>query len=264
MGFTITNAQGDAQNFGYWTTNYDNLSGSSGVACTVMRGFRLNSWTFPQGMTVNLAYTAAGEINSGPVNDLLSVSNTLGRQINFTSSGLAGFNNNLSGADARAVSVTSSGGSLASVDFHTDPAGNVTTFVRTALSDHFLLHLIYTPDNPPVGLSGSTTGLPDNPASLEYDWDTLKRVEQAYDADALQLGTRGPYEFYIANGIRGERQDPTGASYAVEYDLWKRPLELFRRDRPRDDPRPRRPGPGDRLHLSRRRPAAPRLRQPQQ
>ena len=43
----------------------------------------------------------------------------------------------------------------------------------------------------------------------------------------LQLLSRNPYQFFISNNVRGEHEDPTGASYAVEYDLWKRPVEYF-------------------------------------
>ena len=114
------------------------------------------------------------------------------RQIDFVSSGLGGFNNNLSGSDARSVTAqagyqsgTSDGVDMGNtVDLHTDAAGAQTYFVSTAISDHFQLHLIYTPENPPDGLAGSSTATPLNPASLEYDWDTQVRVKTAWDGDA--------------------------------------------------------------------------------
>ncbi len=49
------------------------------------QGFRLNTWTFPQGVTITLGYTAgSGEGgDSAELPDLASVSNNLGQSINL-------------------------------------------------------------------------------------------------------------------------------------------------------------------------------------
>src|SRR5262249_55090116 len=146
-----------------------------------------------------------------------------------------GFTNHLGGADARTAYIAETNAEQTSGNLgwtFTDPM-TVTTYVEadavpwTNGSARYLLRRIYNADNPPVGLSGSAA-TPANAPSLQYDYDSLWRVKQAWDADALLMpGTRNPYQFYVANHIRGERQDPTGASYAVEYDVNGRPLEYF-------------------------------------
>lgn len=52
VSFAVTNANGDQQNFAFWDNTYSN----GGAFCAFLHGFRLSSWTFPYGMTVNLSY----------------------------------------------------------------------------------------------------------------------------------------------------------------------------------------------------------------
>ena len=54
LSFAVTNQHGDVQNFGYFEYKY---STDSGFLCARQLGFRLGSWTFPQGVTVKLTYT---------------------------------------------------------------------------------------------------------------------------------------------------------------------------------------------------------------
>ncbi len=61
-------------------------------------------------------------------------------------------------------------------------------------------------------------------AHVQYYYDTLGRIKQVKDANAVQLGGRNPYEFYIADGTRGERVDPLGNPYVVTYDTHGRPV----------------------------------------
>ncbi len=232
MTFAITGAGGDVQNWVWWRSTL-----ADGHPCQHnFSGFRLSTWVFPRGITVTLTY------GKDPNHDqegetLLSVSNNLGRQIDFTNLGEIGpgyysaaFTNHLTGVDLR----TASAGSdlVNGLNTFTDPVGATTTVKLTGLSgmpvllagsswDRYLIGRVYTATNPPVGST------PTNPASLQYDYNSFGRVYQAWDADALQLGNRGANIFYIADGVRGERTDPAGGGLAVEYDLWGRPIRYY-------------------------------------
>ncbi len=54
-----------------------------------------------------------------------------------------------------------------------------------------------------------------------------------HDAINLQVGDhtvaggRDPTQFFIADGTRGERDDPLGEAYAVYYDLWGHPSRFI-------------------------------------
>lgn len=211
MGFTVTKANGDVQTFSYWKTIYsDGMS-----SCSKHNGFRLTSWTFPQGVNLTVAYSSP----PGELDKLASVSNNLGRTIEFLDSGQGGFTNGLSGDDYRAVTVTPDSTTFAYVGIgtqdyvHTDADGKPHKFTTELVGDPALeprgarwrLTKVYTPDNLTV-------------AAVQYDYDSLGRVKEVRDANALQLGDRGPYQFLIAKGARGERIDPAGGRYAVLYD----------------------------------------------
>ena len=178
----VTNAGGDVQHFVPWSNTYVTLGY---YKCGFAQGFRLAKWSFPKGGTdagkleINLAYgqkyDPEGFVNTG-FDRLLSVSNSLGREIDFVSSGLAltGFNNHLTGADARSVALgdfTGFGadGIAGSV---TDPAAAKTRYAflpGQARSDsqrpipHALLTQVYTPDNPAK-------------PNLQYNYDALHIV----------------------------------------------------------------------------------------
>jgi hypothetical protein len=53
--------------------------------------------------------------------------------------------------------------------------------------------------------------------------DASGRVKQVWDAEALQIGDRLPYQFFLADGTRGARQDPLGGLYSVVYDTYGHP-----------------------------------------
>ena len=59
------------------------------------------------------------------------------------------------------------------------------------------------------------------------DYDALGRVKQVEDAEMLQVGDRGPYTFYIADGTRGERDDPLGDAWSVTYDTYGHPARYI-------------------------------------
>jgi RHS repeat-associated protein len=201
VGFVVTNANGDRQNFQFWANEYTN----GGAYCADLHGFRLSSWTFPYGMTINLVY----QPNSNSLDELVEVNNSLGRKIHFTTSGFAGFDNELTGADARSVTAVDTSPTTST---HTDPAGAVTTINHSLAGYRYLLTNVLRADN------GTTP-------ALAYTYDTLNRVELAQDAVALRNpGTRNPYQFFIGEGARGERQDPAGGQYTVYYDIYRRPF----------------------------------------
>jgi RHS repeat-associated protein len=63
-------------------------------------------------------------------------------------------------------------------------------------------------------------------AAIEFTYDSLGRVKEARDAVAIQTpALRGPHKFYIADGTRGEREDPmtpVAGRYVVQYDEYGR------------------------------------------
>ncbi|TWB33312.1 RHS repeat-associated protein [Nitrospirillum viridazoti] len=205
MSIRVTGPQADTQIFNQWNFLYR----GDEATCASMKGFRLEKWTFPQGVTINLTYDNGS--GSRGVPELLSVSNNLGRQINFTNSGDTGFNNNLSGGDFRQVTI---------VRGATDGTGTVTVTgtnwdvykinARYA-GNRYLLDQVYYPATP-------------NTPFLQYDYDTLQRVVWVMDAENLQVGDRGWWGFRIANGIRGFRTDPVGGRYEVMYDTYGMPF----------------------------------------
>src|SRR5205814_5140857 len=100
-GFVVTNANGDKQTFNFWSNEYADGTGY----CAFQHGLRLSSWSFPYGVTINLAYQPNALTG---LDELYEVSNTLGRKIYFSTSGFAGFDNELTGTDARSVVVSDS------------------------------------------------------------------------------------------------------------------------------------------------------------
>lgn len=211
LSFAVKNAQGDVQNFNYW----ENYTGSDG--CVWVHGFRLNSWVFPQNVTVNLLYgpgsntSPSGGAYLGKTDVITEVNNSLGRRITFASGGLGdtlgngGFSNGQTGGNLRSMVWTG--------DSVVEPAGEMTYFAYT----NGLLSQIFTPDN--------TGTVP----SIQYDYDSLRRVKQVSNATTTQQGIvlGAPYQFLIADGVRGERIDPLGNHYAVMYDLNRHPMRYI-------------------------------------
>jgi len=205
LGFVVTRANGDTQTFNYWRTLLTN--GDS--YCNDAHGFRLTNWQFPQGVTVTVNYAHV----TGDLDVLGSVTNSLGRTINFTNGGVAqqgwvgGFDNGLTGADKRTVTISQD------TTQHTDPNGKVTSFVVSQFTGRYHLDSVTAADDPA------------HPA-LSYVYDSLGRVKMASDRLAGE-GLRSPYEFRIADALRGERKDPSGNRYAVYYDINKHPLRFI-------------------------------------
>ncbi len=226
--FQITNAHGDIQTFDYFVNNY-HLQQEKAPACGRLTGFRLTTWKFPYGpvggsLTITPTYTA----RTDPVGDfpdtidyLTAVQNTLGRKLTFDDS---------SGNEVIADNSGISGSQIS----YTQPAGTptITSSItdQLAKSTSFLFVGPY-PDASPtqrpvpyVQLNLITAPLSPYPKQAEYDYDSLGRVYQVKDAQTLYQSTsRNPYQFFIADGTRGERDDPLGQPYTVYYDSYGHP-----------------------------------------
>lgn len=202
LSFQVTNANGDVQNFANWTSTMED--------CQVLRGFRLSSWVFPRGVTINLNYA---QINNDTAPVISSVTNSLGRTIRFNYAGIerqlhwAGLDNGLGGADLRAVTFCEG---LTCVY---DAAGAQTRFTTATVAGEKRLTEVF---------DANDTTIP----SLRYTYDSLGRAKEARDAVALQ-GTRNPYHFRIAMEARGEREDPAGGRYTVLYDAEDNPFRFI-------------------------------------
>jgi RHS repeat-associated protein len=223
LSFAITSASGDVQHFAYWGMTYATSDSPTAGNCGQAKGFRLTSWTFPSGMAVTLTYGNGYPPSGGgdTIDTLVSVQNSLGRKIGFTFAGstLTGFDNGLTGGDLRHVTLTPGGGIPFEYTAMTDPIGAVThhTYLAPLITSstqrpvpYDLLSQVFTADN---------ASLP----NLQYDYDGLGRVKQVRDALNLQGGGRAPWQFFIADGTRGERDDPLGGKYAVTYDIFNHP-----------------------------------------
>ncbi len=206
LSFTVTNAGGDTQQFGYWKTYY--WDGEN--YCGNQKGFRMTGWTFPQGPSIALTYLQntnnSGEFGlEGGTDSINEVTNSLGRKLRYSTTSYT-IDDGLT--PARSITIG------------TDPSGNTMTWTWTSAvylptatarpMPYAQLARIFTPDNP-------------TKPSIEYLYDALGRVKEVKDATALQWQTRGAYQFFIADGTRGERVDPAGGSYVVTYDTDGRP-----------------------------------------
>lgn len=214
VGFVVTNANGDRQTFVRWENKVH--TGPGGRACMWLNGWRLATWEFPKGVTVNLRYESVTD----DLDRLAEVSNTLGRHIDFIYQGGL-----LSGFSDRTRSISMSMDPTGGASF-TDAAGKVTTVQATyvggwaglgssGIGARYQLNDVFAAD----ALSG--------PAALHYDYDTMGRVKQARDRLSLMDSTLRPaHQFLIGHGLRGERIDPAGGRYAVDYDEDKHPLRF--------------------------------------
>src|SRR5262249_44150508 len=124
VSFVVTNAGGDVQNFGSWKTYYWDGTGY----CGNTKGFRLNTWTFPQGPSVSLTYAPVDGANQiGDTSDrIATITTSLGGTLRFNYD----TQKNLTSIDdgtARAVAITASIGASPAPS-HTDPIGNVTSY----------------------------------------------------------------------------------------------------------------------------------------
>ncbi|MBI3677515.1 MAG: RHS repeat protein, partial [Proteobacteria bacterium] len=224
MSFAVTNANGDVQNFAYWMNHFQT---DDTHRCGRLHGFRLTNWTFPQGVTVSLSYGQPFDPSGTPeIEQLTGVSNSLGYSIAFNNdTGGGGLLSFSAGTGYLPRHVVLNGDTHEQWDQGIPfGPGAVAKFTYTAARSAFdyanglvpvpyaELDQIFTADN-------------GTQANVDYDYDGLGRVKQIKDAVAIQVGGRNPYSFYIADGTRGERDDPLGDAYAVTYDTKGRPAK---------------------------------------
>ncbi len=204
MSFDVTNINGDRQSFQHWK----NRTYLGPINSCTQRGFRMTQWTFPQGVSINLVYQRLG--GEGTQETLTEINNSLGRRIRFSE----GFENGLIETNFRKVTITAP-----VVEEHnreiTSPAGERFVVTAALLDGRYQLKSVSEFDED-LGFV----------PLLSYSYDTLGRVKEVSDATTLQRGGRGPYEFRIAEGVRGERKDPSGGRYVVMYDTDQRPFRI--------------------------------------
>lgn len=199
VSFQLKSATGDVQSFQPWLADIS-PSGTE-ESCARVRGFRLANWTFPQGVTINLTYamTAGSDLPN-----LTEVSNNLGYRIAFNQSGRLGFSNPVTGAT---VTVTRDPMLFDTVS-HTDAMGAVINFATRregpAQYQRYVFDRAFLARDP-------------SKPSIEYTYDVFGRVTEARDAIAVATpAARGSHKFFIAEGFRGQREDPLGGRYTVE------------------------------------------------
>lgn len=202
--FTWTGANGDTKQYSYWegaltSGNQQALliaqnSGVSSPAYTYWdsaiqnpqhnSGFHLASWTFPFGVTLTV---------NGSVGRPTSVTSSLGWTLNFPVMPLYGC------TAAQSISAANLNGETTTAAYLGPQAATPTGRPIASCP----LSAVYEPINA-------------TQPAIRYAYDNLGRVMSAQDAVSIQLGTRGPYQYFIAPGYRGEWDDPLGGQYAVE------------------------------------------------
>lgn len=193
VNFQLRNPQGDAIDVVPWTATY------GANPCNVTYGFRITQWAWPSGQRLDFSHNAFG--------DVTSLTTTLGRSVALPESQFT-------------VLGRSAGLDYANPRFF-NAAGELTRYEEVAPTARLAtqrpipyprLSRIYAPVKDAAGLV--TAG-----ADLGYVYDSVGKVSEAWDATALQwVGTRDPHRFLILDGARGERVDPTGGRYKVDYD----------------------------------------------
>lgn len=210
LSFKLTNAQGDVQNFEYFENLYHSFTEAQpNDLCGKLKGYRLKDWTFPFGMTVTPTYTA-GNPQSDTFDTLSAVTNGNGvlRDLNFTNTTIGGGTRSITLGDASPLPPSMTDANSKTTSFVYEPVKTVSATQRPAL--YHMLQSMTTPEKATL--------------DVKYVYDKVNHVQEAYDASALlTTPTRGPYVFLIADGTRGERDDPLGQAYTVVYDIYGHP-----------------------------------------
>lgn len=195
ISFQLTGASGDVQTFSYW---------GSGISITpdpdlldIWRGWRLNTWTFPQGVKLTLDYGSA--TTKYPT----KVSSNLGYELTIPAPSTWVY-------DATVVPSAPCG-------YEVEVEDRLEGVTRLELRAPQLRTAYQRPD-PYCRVQKIFTPNDASVASIEYGFDSLGRVKEARDGVAIRTpDLRGSHKFYIAEGYRAERVDPEGGRYAVEW-----------------------------------------------
>ncbi len=223
MHFDVTNAHGDVQHFHFWLNIY---SDDTTFICRRNTGFRLDTWDFPQGVTVKIDYPTTTQTNSHTFNTsptegqsfpnstlILGVENTVGRHLTFT-------DNQVSDGAGHTLLAPSYGDPIYTGST-TDPAGNVTSF---ALSAHPVATTRTQRPVPFQQLVSVTT--PDHPSApnVQYVYDPLGQVNQVLDAEAIQGHDRQGHDrapLHIPDRRRrGGRDETRRSSLELRWYSW--------------------------------------------
>ncbi|ATQ43416.1 hypothetical protein CSW64_13835 [Caulobacter mirabilis] len=184
LAVTAIGAHGDQRSYEFWKI---------GSATDSRQGHRLKTWTFPQGVVLTLSYPATVGVPA-PVYEIPNaVSSNLGPVLNLPTVAETPY-------CTAVLSALQAGGGENKVTFNAIMARSVSQRPYRFCT----LAEVYTP---------ADTATP----SLSYAYDSVGRVKEARDGVSIrQPGVRGAHQFFIAEGYRGERQDPEGGRYAVE------------------------------------------------
>lgn len=223
VSFTLTSPSQDVQTLGYY--GRPNRDYTNPYLYGPHHGWHITGWSFPQGISLSFNYIPADLVNY-PDDHLASVSNSLGRQLNFH------FAANSSWDQCNIQSVDDNQGDTVSFDCvnntATSPAGDVSKYS-------------YGPLDCGLGVWTDRTHRPRcdpylsaiyGPSDANYPkssltYDAVGQVNSYADAVAVKTpASRNPYNFFISGGTRGERQDPAGYLYTVYYDPWTRAVSF--------------------------------------
>jgi len=221
VSFTLQSPSKDVQTFSFWRRPKRSIS--TPLDYGPHSGWHITDWTWPKGISLTFNYVPVSPANGTLFeNDhLTSVQSSLGRTLNFN------FTPTNDWDACTVVSVNDNKGHAATFDCAnnsvTTPAGDVrrvtlgtancgvggwpTRTSRPRCSPY--LTEVFGP---------SDAVLP----KVRLTYDQSGRASTYADAVAIKNATRKPYEFFLADGARGERLDPAGNSYVVTYDDWGR------------------------------------------
>jgi len=214
VSFQLKNRGGDIQTFDRWTYLDQ---------CRRYGGWKIKDWTFPHGDTLTFTYGTGGK--------LARISNNEARALNFSQSAVT------ANAAAATGSIVVKGATSQQIPGQiTDENGRAITLAvdtenKITHLDGGVTKLKYCP---PIARSPTQRPIPfprlcevfepanTATASLQYTYDSIGNIKEVRDAVAVATpAIRGPYKFYIADGTRGEREDPVtpiSGRYIVEYD----------------------------------------------
>ncbi|HXI88110.1 MAG TPA: hypothetical protein VNH64_11665, partial [Parvularculaceae bacterium] len=197
VNIAVKSSGGDQREFEYWkiprpapdsntTLSPDGLFGNDE---NYTKGHRLKRWRFQRGVDLDLSYEDPKSYPSSP--DTISIQSSLGYSLSApvldvpggyvlhnAAGGIYKVTYTAPATECPGADVMSSSGPLISEIF--DPTDSVTPILR-------------------------------------YAYDCTARVKTIEDANAIRNTGSAPYDILIAPGYRGERSDPLGGNYSVEF-----------------------------------------------
>ena len=179
LTLTLTGENEDTRNYQYWV---DAISYTANLLPRG-QGFRLGTWTFPAGTSLTYHYLSYTDSNFIGYLYTNSITNNFGQTLSLPSIQFLMTGATFSDAVGGVYSITYRG-----------PTSN---------DGAYRIQSVFTP------LSATVP-------AVTYGFDTLGRVNSISDAVTNTTpSTRNPYTLFIADGYRGERDDPVGGSYSV-------------------------------------------------